>query len=75
MVKALVLVDVEPKKTKSAFQSIKKLGGVVESMMLYGEYDAMFLVNKEQTLGVQEFVKQVRNVPGITRTVTLIELV
>jgi DNA-binding Lrp family transcriptional regulator len=75
MVNALVLVNIEPQSTETVFREIKKMPGVTQAMMVYGEYDAVFLVTEEHTTGIQDFVKAVRKFHGITRTVTLLELV
>ncbi len=73
MVKAFILVDIDPNKSEETFKKIKSMKGIREAMQVYGEYDAAFVIEMEQTVGVQEFVKGVRRLPGITRTVTLLE--
>lgn len=74
MVKALVLVDIEPTHTDDVFKKIKAMKGVNDAFMVYGEYDAAFIVEAEHTLGIQDFVKGIRKLTGISRTVTLIEV-
>lgn len=75
MVKALVLVSIEPNHTEDVFKKMKAMKGVNDAFMVYGEYDAAFIVQAEHTTGIQDFVKAVRKFTGITRTVTLIEVV
>ncbi len=73
MVKALVLVGIDPNKSEETFKKIKSMNSVKDAMQVYGEYDAAFVIETEHTVGVQDFVKAVRRLQGITRTVTLLE--
>ena len=75
MVKAIVLVNIAPEKTEKTFANVKKLSEVTESFLVYGEYDAVFVINTKTTHDVQEFVMKIRKMPGITRTVTVIEMI
>ncbi len=75
MVKAVVLVNIEPNYSEEVFKKINSMAHVKESLMVYGEYDAVFMIEPEHTTGVQDFVKEVRKLKGITRTVTMIELI
>ena len=72
--KAVVLVDIEPKHTEDVFDQIKKVKGVVEALQVYGEYDAVFIIEENHATEIQEFVKTIRKITGILRTVTLIEV-
>ncbi|MCL4400509.1 MAG: Lrp/AsnC ligand binding domain-containing protein [Candidatus Parvarchaeota archaeon] len=74
MVKAIVLVSIEPSHTDEIFKKVKSMQGVKEAFMVYGEYDAAFVIETEHTIGVQDFVKGIRKLTGISRTVTLIEV-
>jgi DNA-binding Lrp family transcriptional regulator len=75
MVKAVVLVNIAPEKTEKTFVSIKKFSEVTESFLVYGEYDAIFIINTKATHDIQEFVRKIRKMPGIMRTVTVIEMI
>ncbi len=75
MVKAVVLVNIAPEKTEKTFASIKKFSEVTESFLVYGEYDAIFIINTKATHDIQEFVRKIRKMPGIMRTVTVIEMI
>jgi DNA-binding Lrp family transcriptional regulator len=75
MVKAIVLVNIAPEKTEKTFSSVKKLSEVTESFQVYGEYDAVFVINTKATHDIQEFVRKIRKMPGIMRTVTVIEMI
>ena len=72
--KAVVLVDIEPKHTEEVFDRIKKLKGVVKALQVYGEYDAVFIIEENHATEIQEFIKTIRKITGILRTVTLIEI-
>lgn len=75
MVKAVVLVNIAPEKTEKTFNSVKKLAEVTESFQVYGEYDAVFVINTKTTHDIQEFVRKIRKMAGIMRTVTVIEMI
>ena len=75
MVKAIVLVNIVPEKTDKTFASVKKFSEVKEAFQVYGEYDAVFVINTKTTHDVQEFVRKMRRMPGIMRTVTVIEMI
>ncbi|MCL5106880.1 MAG: Lrp/AsnC ligand binding domain-containing protein [Candidatus Parvarchaeota archaeon] len=75
MVKAVVLVNIAPEKTEKTFNSVKKLSEVTESFQVYGEYDAVFVINTKTTHDIQEFVRKIRKMAGIMRTVTVIEMI
>ena len=75
MVKAVVLVGVEPGETDKVFNDIKKNREVKEALEVYGEYDMMFVIEVMSVSEIQSFVKSLRRMKGILRTVTLIEVV
>ncbi len=75
MVKAIVLVNIAPEKTERTFEGIKKLSEVKEAFQVYGEYDAVFVINTKTTHDIQEFVRKIRKISGIMRTVTVIEMI
>jgi len=75
MVKAIVLVNMAPEKTERTFGGIKRLPEVKEAFQVYGEYDAVFVINTKTTHDIQEFVRKIRKISGIMRTVTVIEMI
>lgn len=75
MVKAIVLVNISPERTEKTFLGIKKLSEVTEAFQVYGEYDAVFVINTKTTHDIQEFVRKMRKMSGILRTVTVIEMI
>ncbi len=74
MKRALVLIKVSPKSTSSVFNKISKMPEVKESMQIYGEYDAMFLINVKDVEEIQKFIQNIRKINGVLSTNTMIEL-
>ncbi len=75
MVKAIILINMLPEKTEKTFLNIKKLPEVTEAFQVYGEYDAVLVINTKTTHDIQEFVRKIRRMNGIVRTVTVIEMI
>ncbi|EFD93208.1 MAG: regulatory protein AsnC/Lrp family [Candidatus Parvarchaeum acidophilus ARMAN-5] len=75
MVKAVILVNISPEKTKNTFEKVNKFPEVTESFLVYGEYDSVFVVNTKNTHGIQDLVMKIRKIPGVLRTVTVIEMI
>ncbi len=75
MVKAIVLINVIPEKTEKIFNNIKKFPEIKEAFLVYGEYDAVLVINTKTTHDVQEFVREIRKINGVVRTVTVIEMI
>ncbi len=75
MVRAIVLVDLTPNLTENTFKKIAAMKEVSESFQVYGEYDAVFVIKAQHTTEIQKFVKEIRKLPGILRTVTVIEMI
>lgn len=69
------MVNMVPEKTERTFFNVKKLPEVTEAFQVYGEYDAVFVINTKSTHDIQEFVRKIRKMQGITRTVTVIEMI
>jgi uncharacterized protein with GYD domain len=74
MVKALVLVGIGAKHGNDVFNEVKRKREVKMSMMIYGEYDAAFIIDVPGVAEIQDFVRAVRKTEGITTTVTMIEM-
>jgi DNA-binding Lrp family transcriptional regulator len=75
MVKAIVLINIIPEKTEKIFNNIKKFPEIKEAFLVYGEYDAVLVINTKTTHDVQEFVREIRKINGVVRTVTVIEMI
>jgi AsnC family. len=75
MVKAIVLINIIPEKTEKIFNNIKKFQEIKEAFLVYGEYDAVLVINAKTTHDIQEFVREIRKINGVVRTVTVIEMI
>jgi DNA-binding Lrp family transcriptional regulator len=67
-----VLVNVSPGEEYEAFKVIKHLANVVDTTLLFGDYDIIVKLEAE-SLGIiaQTVVDTIRQVPGVTDTKTL----
>lgn len=66
----LLLVDVG--KEHSVARELKKLPGVTEAQVVYGEFDVVARVELGDVSLLDETVTMARRLPGVTRTSTLI---
>lgn len=66
----LFLVDVG--KEHSIAKELKKLPGVTEAQVVYGEFDVVARVELGDVSLLDETVTMARRLPGVTRTSTLI---
>lgn len=67
-----VLVNVSPGKEYEAFKTIKLVQNVVDTTLLFGDYDIIAKLEAED-LGTiaKTVVGTIRQVPGVTNTKTL----
>ena len=73
MVVAYVLAKVESGKDQEVLMKAKKLPGVRSAVATYGMYDLHVEVAFETMEGLDSFVfDEIRRIPGIKETVTLI---
>ena len=70
----MVLLNIEPSSTEKAFEEVSKMSEVKEALQVYGEYDAGFVIDVPTVEHIQKFIKTIRKIKGVTRTVTLIGL-
>jgi DNA-binding Lrp family transcriptional regulator len=73
MVKAVVLINVEGEQTIRASELLAGLPGVAEVYSVAGNYDLVAVLSVANNEDLADLVTgQIRKVPGITRTETLI---
>ncbi len=73
MIKAYVLAKVQPNFEKSAIERIKKIPGVKNIDMTFGQYDFVVTVDASDEVALKNVVMdEVRKLPDITKTLTLI---
>jgi DNA-binding Lrp family transcriptional regulator len=66
----LLLVDVG--REHSVAKELKKLPGVTEAQVVYGEFDVVARIELADITMMDETVTMARKLPGVTRTSTLI---
>lgn len=66
----LLLVDIGNEHTVA--RELKKLPGVTEAQVVYGEFDVVARVELSDISLLDETVTMARRLPGVTRTSTLI---
>src|SRR3989304_9044735 len=66
----LLLVDVG--KEHSVAKELRKLPGVTEAQVVYGEFDVVARIELGDVTLMDETVTMARKLPGVTRTSTLI---
>jgi len=73
MTLAYVLCVIKSGKEDETLDKLSKYDKIKESFMVYGEYDIVFKVVVDSPDELREFLtKNIRNIPSIERTTTLI---
>jgi len=72
-VKAYVLIVTDPGATKSVYDALKKVQGVVELHEVMGPYDIVVEIDVPQLVDVPPILSmQIRTIPGIQSTTSLV---
>lgn len=66
----LLLVDVG--KEHGVAKELRRLPGITEAQVVYGEYDVVARIELGDVMLMDETVTMARKLPGVTRTSTLI---
>jgi DNA-binding Lrp family transcriptional regulator len=69
---ALMLLATETGKEYNIVKEVKKLTSVSECRVVYGEYDVFIRMEAADLPLLDEIVTQVRRIPGVVRTTTLV---
>ena len=72
MVTAYIMVEVDSGTENDVAAAIKKMDGVKDVGIVYGEYDIVLKVEVGSMEGLQNFVLSLRKEKGIKRTTTMI---
>ena len=72
MVVIYVLIVTEVGKENDVANALKKIKGVNEARVVYGEFDVVARIETQTLKEVDEIVTAIRKIQGIIRTVTLI---
>ena len=74
MARGFVLISVEPGKEMEAYRGLNNAKGVVEATPLLGDIDFLVTIEAKETNDIARIViKQIRTIPGIMKSKTLIE--
>jgi len=72
MVSAYILIVTEVGKEYDVVKKLKEMKSTVEVSVVYGEYDAFVKFVVESLKELDTIVTNIRKIPGIIRTITLI---
>ncbi|MBM3264950.1 MAG: Lrp/AsnC ligand binding domain-containing protein [candidate division Zixibacteria bacterium] len=73
MITAIILVNTEVERVRSVADALTEIPGVVETYSVAGDYDLVSIVRVKQHEDFAGMVTEnIRNIPGIIRTNTLI---
>ena len=74
MVKGYVLVTVEPGKEMIAYRGFKRAKDILDAVPLLGDIDFLLMLEGDEPNDIARIViKQVRIIPGVVSTKTLVE--
>lgn len=72
IVVAIVLINVERARVADVAQRLLSIGGITEVFSVAGQYDLVAIVRSQTNEGIADIMtRQVRDIPYITRTETL----
>lgn len=73
MVRAYVLVQVQPKTEKKVVEQIKKIKEVKRADIVFGEYDIVAIVETTTISKLSEIISKIRSkIKGVVKTSTMI---
>lgn len=73
MVRAYILVTVEPGRVKDVIETIREIDGVVKASAVTGPYDVIAEVEGSSIEEVgRSVVSRIQTIPGVERTLTSI---
>ena len=74
MIRGFVLITVEPGREMEAYRGFSKAKGVVEATPLLGDIDFLLVIEAKEPNDIAKIViKQIRIIPGVVSSKTLIE--
>jgi len=69
---AYMLLITETGKEYEVINDVKKISGISECRAVYGEFDVFIRVEVGDFISLDEIVTQVRRIPGVIQTTTLV---
>ncbi len=67
-----VLINVDPAKTRAAYEKIRSIEGVANITAVFGRYDLIAMIRALDLNDGAAIVAKIRNVDGVIATETLI---
>ncbi|MCX8182142.1 MAG: Lrp/AsnC ligand binding domain-containing protein [Candidatus Methanomethyliaceae archaeon] len=69
---AYMLLVTDTGKEYEVIKEVKKISGISECRTVYGEFDVFIRVEVADFVSLDEIVTQIRRIPGILQTTTLV---
>lgn len=69
---AYMLLVTDTGKEYDIIKEVKKINGISECRTVYGEFDIFVRVEVGDLISLDEIVTQIRRIPGVIQTTTLV---
>ncbi|MCQ5363014.1 MAG: Lrp/AsnC ligand binding domain-containing protein [Candidatus Methanomethylicia archaeon] len=69
---AYMLLVTDTGKEYDVINEVKKISGITECRAVYGEFDVFIRIEVADFVSLDEIVTQIRRVPGVLQTTTLV---
>ncbi|MBC7113817.1 MAG: Lrp/AsnC ligand binding domain-containing protein [Candidatus Methanomethyliales bacterium] len=69
---AYMLLITDTGKEYDIINEVRKISGVTECRAVYGEFDVFIRIEVADFVSLDEIVTQIRRVPGVLQTTTLV---
>ncbi len=69
---AYMLLVTDTGKEYDIIKEVKKINGISECRTVYGEFDIFVRVEVSDLISLDEIVTQIRRIPGVIQTTTLV---
>ena len=69
---AYMLLVTDTGKEYDIINEVKKISGITECRAVYGEFDVFIRIEVADFVSLDEIVTQIRRVPGVLQTTTLV---
>ncbi len=69
---AYMLLVTDTGKEYDVIKDVREMKGISESRTVYGEYDVFIRIEVNDLIIMDEIVTQVRQIPGVIKTTTLV---
>jgi len=71
-IKAFILINVSVGREYDIVEKVKKINGVEEAYIVYGEYDIIVKISGSYLKEIEKAVMKIRHIDGVIRSTTLI---